>query len=92
VNFAFKGEDLLNPMAVAVMNKAGYKLEPADIAAAAKMIEDAQRQIMLAKMQPELGGPPQPQPPMAPGAGVQIEAPPTENPILKRASDGSRMT
>jgi hypothetical protein len=89
VSFRFGGEDLLNPMAVAIMLKS-QEITPTDIQAAALMIKDAVAQVQAANpaIVPKgatLTGPP-------PAAPVQepVTPPDTNEPILKRGADGSR--
>lgn len=88
ITYSFKGEDLLNPMAVAVMLKAGHDLGPNDIKAAATMIQDSlkQQRTMQEPPQPptEGGGPP-------PAAAPKVEPPQTQEPILARTDNGDRM-
>lgn len=88
VSYRFSGEDMLNPMAVALMLKANPDLGPDQIKAAAMMIKDS-----IAAMQ---GAPPPPAGPPGvpmPGGPPQeaIEPPELQEPILKRAADGSRL-
>lgn len=93
ISYRFSGEDLLNPMAVALMVKAGYELKPDEIKAAAMLIQDAVKQIKTLHVLP--GGTPPGAPPAAPGAfpGQQpVEPPETVEPILKRAVDGTHLT
>jgi hypothetical protein len=94
ISFRFSGEDMLNPMAVAAMLKSGYDIGPDDIKAAAMMIRDAIASMPNAMA---MGAPPtvgqttgQPNTP-APQSHQDMEAPPTAEPILKRAGDGSRL-
>ena len=92
VSFRFGGADLLNPMAVATMQKGGIVLNPEDIKAAALMIRDAIQ--AMAGVQP-LPPPPGVQgapgtPP--PGAPPEVTPPTTQEPILKRAVDGTHLT
>lgn len=100
ISFRFSGEDMLNPMAVALMNKAGYALTPDDIKGAAQMIQDAIKQMAEAKQRvfgepaPEIAAAPPTQPTDgAPGPETQPQTTPPElvEPILKRANDGSRL-
>lgn len=100
VSFRFSGEDLLNPMAVATMKKAGYQLTPEDIKEAAQMIQDSIRQMNEAKQrvfgEPTPGMEATPPSPLTDGSqppqGDQpVEPPETVEPILKRANDGSRL-
>jgi hypothetical protein len=92
VSFRFGGADLLNPMAVATMQKGGIVLNPEDIKAAALMIRDAIQ--AMAGVQP-LPPPPGVQgapgtPP--PGGPPEVTPPTTQEPILKRAVDGTHLT
>ncbi len=88
VSFRFSGEDLLNPMAVALMLQA-YPIGPLEIKAASLMIQDAVQQIGFKHPQPPPGAPAGPG-----GAPMQapepIEPPETNAPILKRGESGTR--
>lgn len=92
VSYRFNGADLLNPMAVAILQKSGTPVTPEDIKAAVLMIRDA-TQLMS-------GVQPLPPPPgVTPGNAVPpLTAPPpvtppeTPEPILKRAVDGTHLT
>ena len=53
ISYRFSGEDLLNPMAVALLEKSGHAPNPNELAAAIKIIQAA-----IASIQP--GGPPVP--------------------------------
>jgi len=89
ISYRFSGEDMLNPMAVAMLIKSGQAPGAEEIKAAALMIKDAMQQIQIAQPPPEpLGG--APGEPPAPGQ-EPVEPPETVNPILKRANDGSRL-
>jgi hypothetical protein len=106
VSYRFSGEDLLNPMAVALLLKTGVQLTPQDIKAAAMMIQDAVGQMMTRHLVPGQPGQPGGAQPGGPGAGGPMAGPaggpPSPNggppvtppemnePILKRAGDGSR--
>jgi hypothetical protein len=93
ISYRFSGEDLLNPMAVALLLKAHPDFGPQQIQAAATMIQDAMRQMQTPQQppQPPQGGPGGP-PPGPGGQPPPVEPPDTVSPILKRAVDGSRMT
>jgi hypothetical protein len=105
ISYRFSGEDMLNPLVVALMMKAGVQLTPQDIKAAAMMIQDAVGQMMTRHLQPGQpgapggavpGGPMAPGPPLLaappgpPAAGPPVTPPEMNEPILKRAGDGSR--
>lgn len=102
ISYRFGGEDLLNPMVVAIMMKAGHGLTPQDIGSAAMMIQDSIKQMMLAKSQlnpQNLGGQPMPPTQPTPGGNApppelqsQVTPPETNPPILKRAEDGTHLT
>lgn len=66
VRFSFKGEDLLNPVCVAIIQKGGQPISPADIEAAKILMRDAGL----------MGAPPPPAPPIAQGPPL----PPTPAP------------
>jgi hypothetical protein len=91
ISYRFSGEDLLNPMAVAVMLKSN-DIGPDDIKAAAMMIQDSIAQVQAAQPAGQTSGQP-----AAPGAvppGQQppdVEPPQPNEPILKRLGDGTRM-
>lgn len=91
ISFRFGGDDMTNPLAVAVMLKAYPDLSDKHIMAAAKMIQDAIQQIQTphppAPPQPGGGAPPAGAPPAQP----PITPPETQEPILKRLSNGARM-
>jgi len=92
ISYRFSGEDMLNPMVVALMMKAGHELTPQDIKAAAMMIQDAVGQMMTRHGQPGQPGAPGGAvpggrmgpggPPLLPGAppGGPPGAPPVEPP------------
>jgi hypothetical protein len=94
LSFRFGGEDLLNPMAVAVMQKAGYNLTPDEIKAAAIMIADAVKQMQANALTPQnltpTGGPAGGAPPAEPGF-TKLEPPETNDPVLKRGESGTRL-
>lgn len=90
VSYRFGGDDMINPMAVALMLKANPDLGPQQIDAAVMMIKDS-----ILKMQgvpvPPPAGPGGPGAPPMPQEQPPVEPPDTVSPILKRAVDGSRM-
>jgi hypothetical protein len=87
VTYRFSGEDLLNPMAAALLLKTG-QINQQDILAAARMIQDAMKQIQtLQALKPAAPGGAQPAGPPRP----DVEPPTPAEPILKRLGDGSRM-
>lgn len=93
ISYRFSGEDLLNPMAVAVMLKSGHDIGPDDIKAAAMMIKDSVASVQGLPMagQPSGG---EGAPPAAVPPGLQppdVEPPDVNEPINKRLADGSRM-
>lgn len=98
VSYRFSGEDMLNPMAVALMLKANPDLGAAQIKAAATMIQDSMKALGTVQALPQVGpggtppdgtgGAPPAAPPPAP---PPVEPPETNAPILKRLDDGSRM-
>jgi hypothetical protein len=50
ISYRFSGDDLLNPMAVALLTKSGIQIGPDDIKAAATMIADAVQKLQEAKL------------------------------------------
>lgn len=93
LRFSFSGQDMLNPIAVAAMLHAGYKIGPEDIAAATKMIHDAVGQMAgptpaLPPLGPGMGAPPTAPTPN----GLPIEAAPQEPIIAKRSASGAHLT
>lgn len=94
VSYRFGGEDLLNPLAVAILQKSGVNITPDEIKAAALMVKDAIAQMREAQLPPPApptgGGPP---PGVVP-PGQQppaVEPPETNDPILKRGESGTRL-
>ncbi len=90
ISYRFSGEDLLNPIAVAVMLRAGHDLGQKDIQAAQMLIRDAVAGLrdMQPQMTPTSGGP---APPAPPPPGGDVTPPTPVEPILKRLGDGTRM-
>lgn len=89
ISYRFSGEDMLNPMAVAMLLKANPEMGTDQIKAAAIMIQDAMRLIQTPHPPP--APPAGPGAPPPPDAQPPIEPPATQEPILKRLNDGSRM-
>jgi hypothetical protein len=96
ISFRFGGEDMLNPMAIALLQKAGYDISPTEIKAAAMMIQDAVLQMQQARtpFTATAGLPGGPIVPPGEAVPQQTQVEPTSGPepILKRATDGSRLT
>lgn len=92
ISFRFSGEDMTNPVAVALMLKT-YDLGQDQIKAAQMLIRDAVAGMrdIAPEMTPTGGGPGAPPGPPSTN-GQEIEPPPSVEPILKRATDGSRLT
>lgn len=88
ISYRFGGEDMLNPMAVALLLKANPDLGENEIKAAAMMIRDA---IMHVQAPPAPPPAPAPGPPPPAGPPPDVEPPTPTEPILKRLGDGSRM-
>lgn len=86
VSYRFSGEDMLNPIAVAVLLKTG-EIMPEDIKAAATLIQDAIKQAQSPQTLPNAQGGPGP----GPGAPPKVEPPKPAERILKRLDDGTRM-
>jgi hypothetical protein len=83
IGFSFKGEDLANPIAVAVMQKSGMQVTEDEITAAKKMIIDAGGNPLPPAPQPPTSGAPG-----APAAGPHEGTPPVVEPITKRFESG----
>jgi len=89
ISYRFGGEDMLNPIAVALLLKANA-ITPKEIADATLLIQDAIRKTQTtdASIVPDPSAL-QDVPPG--GGGGKVEPPETNAPILKRAEDGSRL-
>jgi hypothetical protein len=83
IGFSFKGEDLMNPIAVAVMQKAGMTVTPEEIKAAKQIIVDAMGDPLPVEPPPPTPGAPAAQP-AAPHGGT----PSVVEPITKRFESG----
>jgi hypothetical protein len=83
IGYSFKGEDLINPIAVAVMMKSGMQVSPEEIKAAKQMIIDAMGDPL-----PVEPPPPTPVAPGAPGQPAHEGTPPVVEPITKRFPSG----
>jgi hypothetical protein len=99
ISYRFSGEDMMNPIAVALMLKSGHDVGQDAIRAAQMLIRDAivgmQQLAQQPQMTPTAGGPSGAPPPGAVPPGQQppdVEPPAVNEPILKRAADGSRLT
>lgn len=94
VSYRFSGEDLLNPMATAIMLKT-QQITPADIDAAALMIADAIQKAKQAMIPPPMAPPASPSAPMSPqpmaDPAAPIEPPDNMEPIRKRTDGGTHL-
>jgi len=95
ISFRFSGDDMLNPMVVALLTKNGHELTAQDIKAAAMLIQDAVSQVSFRHAQPPPGAPAPPAEAPAPPPGNapmdKLEAAPAVSPIAKRGASGERL-
>ena len=90
ISYRFTGEDLLSPLAVAIMLKAGHDIGQNDIKAAQQLIRDTI--AGLRDLQPQMTpAPPGTPAPASSTAPPNVEPPPPMEPILKRLGDGTMM-
>jgi hypothetical protein len=76
MSFSFKGEDLMNPISLAVMLKGGMEILPSDIAKAKEMLEDAIGVGVAAVPQPGVATEPPKPPPQTTGENPPHPGPP----------------
>lgn len=83
IGFSFKGEDLINPIAVAVMQKAGMNVTPEEIKAAKQIIIDAMGDPLPVEAPPAT-----PAAPGAPAAPPHEGTPPVQEALTRRFESG----
>lgn len=92
ISFRFSGEDLLSPVAVAVMLQSGYDIGQDAIKAAQMLIRDAVVGMKQLVAQPQMTqGAPGAAPPEGAPPPAEINPPTPVEPILKRLDNGERM-
>jgi hypothetical protein len=92
ISFRFGGEDMINPIAVAVMLRTN-QVTPEEIKAAAMLIQDAMVKAATPQVDMLHGGVPVGPggAPPVPAAPAPVTPPEPNEPILKRLGDGTRM-
>lgn len=89
IGYSFKGEDLSNPMVIALLQKSGINLTPEDIMAAKRMVVDVAGEVVAPVPGAPAGAPGAPPAPATPAAHPEHGGtPPVQAPITKRYESG----